>query len=231
MDERVVIERRFNGPRDFGNGGYVAGVLAGFLEGPVEATLRKPIPLETPFRLARAGDGVELRHGGALVAEARPASLELEAPRPPAFEDARAAAAGYLGWGIEDYAHCFVCGTKRPASDGLRVFAARLGDDGLVAGAWAPGAAWADESGYIKSAFLWSALDCPGSYALMGDAYRPMALGRMTARIEARPRPGERLVVVGWPLPREGRKQFSGTALFAEGGRLLALGRATWFDL
>ena len=53
-------------------------------------------------------------------------------------------------------------------------------------------------------------------------------LGRLAARLVSPVRPGERCVVVGWPLGEDGRKLYSGTALYGEGGALKAFARATW---
>ena len=36
----VTIDPRFNGPPDSGHGGYVSGVVAGFLQGPARVRLR-----------------------------------------------------------------------------------------------------------------------------------------------------------------------------------------------
>ena len=56
----------------------------------------------------------------------------------------------------------------------------------------------------------------------------PILLGRMSARIEARPRPGERCVVTAWPTGRDGRKRMAEAALHDEEGKLLAVARTTW---
>lgn len=60
---------------------------------------------------------------------------------------------------------------------------------------------------------------------------RPVVLGRMAARL-LRPIPvGADCVAAGWPLGREGRKLFSGTALFGPDGVLYGFGRQTWIVL
>src|SRR5882757_4723973 len=62
LDNTIIIEPRFNGPRLSGNGGYVGGVMAGkFTErfggdGTVEITLRAPIPIDRALQVAREGD-------------------------------------------------------------------------------------------------------------------------------------------------------------------------------
>ena len=49
MAETVIVPARFNGPLANGNGGYSAGITAAMLDGPVEATLRRPVPLDRPL--------------------------------------------------------------------------------------------------------------------------------------------------------------------------------------
>src|SRR5690242_5969305 len=77
MDDTLIIDARFNGPRLSGNGGYVGGVMAGrFTEtfggdGAVEITLRAPIPIDSRLQVVRDGDALMLRDGDALICEAR----------------------------------------------------------------------------------------------------------------------------------------------------------------
>jgi hypothetical protein len=52
----------------------------------------------------------------------------------------------------------------------------------------------------------------------------------MAAEVREVPRPGERCVVVAWPLGRDGRKGFAGTSVFRD-GELLARARQTWIAL
>ena len=60
---------------------------------------------------------------------------------------------------------------------------------------------------------------------------RPALTGRMTAKVLDAPRVGERCAVVGWRIGAEGRKLYSGTALYTESGRLCAIGHCTWIVL
>ncbi len=53
-------------------------------------------------------------------------------------------------------------------------------------------------------------------------------LGRMAAKLIAPVQPSERCVVIGWPLGEDGRKLYSGTALFSADGELCSVARATW---
>jgi hypothetical protein len=224
MSDQIVIERRFRGPSGSGNGGYTCGRVAAFASGPAEVTLRLPPPLDRPLAVEHEGVVVRVLDGGSVVAEGKPASVELDVPDPPSFEQAGAAA---LPEGDLDspFPECFVCGAHRSAGDGLRIFAGPLGE-GMVAATWVPA------ESHEAPEFVWAALDCPGAYAGgFGVGERgTLVLGRFAARVDAVPCAGERCVVVGWPLGEEGRKVYAGTALYGEGGRLLGIARATWIQ-
>ena len=214
----IVIARRFRGPAESANGGYACGRLAAFVDGPAEVTLRLPPPLERPLRVEREDGRVLLLDADALVAEARPAEVEVEPPEPPSFEEARGAELP-RGDETSPFPECFVCGRER--GDGLRIFPGAW--NGGVAATWTPGA------DPCAPELVWAALDCPGAYAAMGGTVRgEPVLGRLAARVDALPHPGERCVVIGWPLGHDGRKLFPGTALFGEDGRVLGVARATW---
>jgi hypothetical protein len=214
----LVIDRKFRGPTESANGGYTCGLLASFLHGPAEVTLRLPPPLERPLEVATEGV-VELRDGASVVAEAVSAELEVELPEPISFAQAAAAA---LPEGDKEsvFPECFVCGWTR--EDGLRIYAGPVDDSELVASTWVP------REDAISSEFVWAALDCPGAYAVhFGQRGNPV-LGRLTARVEHLPHPGERCVVMAWPLGEDGRKLYAGTAVFGQDGRVLGSARATW---
>jgi hypothetical protein len=214
----LVIDRKFRGPAESANGGYTCGLLASFLHGPAEVTLRLPPPLERPLEVATEG-AIELRDGDAVVAEAAPAELELEMPPPISFEEAVAAE---LPDGDREsvFPECFVCGWAR--EDGLRIYAGPVGGSELVAATWIP------TEDVIAPEFVWSALDCPGAYAVHFGQRGDPVLGRLTGRVEHLPHPGEPCVVIGWPLGEDGRKLYAGTAAFGQDGRALGVARATW---
>ena len=52
--------------------------------------------------------------------------------------------------------------------------------------------------------------------------------GRLAARIDRLPEPGEPHVVLAWPLGEEGRKLYAGTALLTAEGEARARARAVW---
>jgi hypothetical protein len=214
----LVIERKFRGPAGSANGGYTCGLLASFMHGPAEVTLRLPPPLERPLRVVTDG-ALELRDGDAVVAEAVSADLDVDVPDPISFEEAAAAELQH-GDRESAFPECFVCGWSR--EDGMRIYAGRVEGRDLVAATWVP------REDAISSEFVWAALDCPGAYAVEFGRRGNPVLGRLAARIEHLPHPGERCVVIGWPLGEEGRKLYAGTAVFGEDGRMLGSARATW---
>ena len=226
MSESILIARRFRGPAESANGGYTCGVVAGLVDGDAaEVTLRLPPPLDTPLAVERDGAHVQVLHGDAVVAVARPAEPELAPPAPPpSFAEAERLAAALGGDEEHPFPGCFVCGPGRTPGDALRLQPAPAGDGRVVA-------PWRVEDGFAETRFVWAALDCPGGWAVTPDASRGISvLGRLTARVHEAPRPGDECVVVGWPLGDEGRKRFAGTAVF-RGGELLALARAVWFEV
>ncbi len=93
MREQIVIERRFRGPPKTANGGYVCGIVAGFLGKPAEVTLRRPPPIGRPLQVERLdGGGIALRDGETVIAEGIPATVEIDIPDPVSFDDATLAA-------------------------------------------------------------------------------------------------------------------------------------------
>jgi hypothetical protein len=88
---------------------------------------------------------------------------------------------------------------------------------------------FAASDGTLPSEIVWTALDCPRQMAWLALGGRSGGLlGRMTARIVKPARAGERNVVIGWTMGSEGRKFYSGTALFDAHGTLCAYAQATW---
>jgi hypothetical protein len=215
----ITFAHRFRGPLTSANGGYACGRLAAFVDAPeVEVTLRLPPPLERPLTVERDGDTARLLDGGALVAEARPASLDIEAPAPVSVELADAAREHHVRDWTPDFRECYVCGVR---DDGLEI---RVG---LVAGREPLHASplVLEES---APEIVWAAIDCPGAFAVAGEGRGDVVLGRMAARVDRVPAAGKQCVVTSWPITVDGRKHFAGTALFAADGELLALARQTW---
>lgn len=217
----LTIDARYLGPPGSANGGYTAGRLAAWQEGPAVVTLRQPPPLDVPMAVVAVGGGFELRRGEVLVAQVGPVELDGDPVPPVAWERAARAEASYAGLVDHPFPGCFVCGTAPPADEGMYLRPGPVGP-GLVATTWRPTAA--------ASELVWAALDCPGGWAVDLPG-RPMVLGRIAARVDELPEPGERCVVVGQALGDERRKTFTATAAYGADGRLLGQARATWISV
>lgn len=198
-------------------------------------------PLDKQLDVVATDDGSwELRDGATVVATGRPAGLELTRLEKASFDEASAAE---LLTPVKPHEHplptCFVCGPARAQGDGLRIFAGPLvrqsgNASAVFAATWTPERTLTAEDGLVAPEFLWSALDCPTGYASSHDRESgsfdrtPILLGRMSAQIESRPRPGERCVITAWEAGRDGRKRVAEAAAHDEAGTLLAVARATW---
>lgn len=231
-EQTILIDRRFRGPPDSGNGGYVAGLLAKALGGSdVEVTLRAPPPLDIPLRLISNDLGAELLSGEALIGSAVRTGVKLEVPPPPSVSQAGQAAARFSGFKTHIFPGCFVCGPERETGDGLRIFAGPTGlEDGQVAGIWTPDSSLADDGWQLAIEHVWAALDCPGYFAVREQA-GVAVLGRIAARIDRIPKIGEAVIVSGWGIESGGRKHRAGTALHDRDGQTLAKAITTWVTI
>jgi hypothetical protein len=230
----VVVPHRFRGPNTSGNGGYSAGAVAAALGrplGPAEVTLRLPPPLDVELPVVADSDGVRVEHGDAVVAVARPASVDLEVPDPVGFAAAERASRD-CPWLVDHpYPQCFVCGTDRP--DGLRIFPGPVAGRRVAAAPWVPDATVCSGDGTVLPAVVWASVDCPSlfGYGCFAEWPALMLLGRFAARIDRLPRQGEPCVAMGWALGHEGRKYDTAAALHSADGELLAASRARWITL
>lgn len=228
----IHIPTRFRGPTTSGNGGYSAGCLAALLpagEHPaVEITLRAPPPLDRDLEV-HPGERWRVMDGDTLVLEGRRVPLELDVPERVDPHEAQARTAFAPNLDQHAFPECFVCGPARSEGDGLRLFAGRRSTDEAVAAPWTVDPSWF-EDGAVPTPVLWAALDCPGWFGA-GTRDEVAMLGRITARLDGSPTPGERCVALGWSLGRDGRKIFAGTALLGEDGRTLGVARQTWISL
>ena len=230
--EIFEIAERFCGPPRSGNGGYVCGRIAKHMQGTVAVRLKVPPPLNAELRLESSDEEARLFHETTLIGEAKRSQLELQPLLSPSYEEAEQSAQRFLGFRTHPFPGCFVCGPERKLTDGLCIFPGAVNGSSTIAGPWEPDASLADDSGNIKSEFLWSALDCTGAFAVMPlREGTSIVLGELCATIVTPLTPGERCVVMGWPLGAEGRKRLAGTAVYAASGRLVAKARAVWIEV
>jgi hypothetical protein len=234
VPETVTIPGRFNGPPASANGGYTCGLVAGLVgTEEVSVSLRLPPPVETPLRVVRDGDGVELRDDDALVAEGAPAQLLLDVPDAISPDEAGAASRAWRDRWCDPHPFptCFVCGPAREPGDGMRVFPGELGD-GMFAADWTPDESLDDGTGHVRPECVWAALDCPTSAPVANFATGPaMVLARLTARLGCSVNVGEPHAILAWPLAVDGRKRTAACALFDSAGRLMCASQALWIEL
>jgi hypothetical protein len=229
MIEEIVIDRRFRGPPNSGNGGYSCGLLGDRFEGVATVTLRRPPPLDMPLQLVQEDGQVRLLDGDVLIGEAVVDTLDIDVPVPPGRDEARTASLAYAGFQAHPFPDCFVCGPDRGVGDGLRIFPGPVVGTSVVSAPWEPDRSLDGGSGVVHPRHVWAALDCPSYFALPGA---PLALlGRLTARIDRLPEIDEPLVVIGWPIGSDGRKHFAGSALADGSCNIVAQAAATWVEI
>ncbi len=245
----LTIDRRFNGPANSGNGGYVCGRLAAhLLPAPrvARVRLRVPPPLGRVMQIEVGEDSALLRDAsedatGTIVAEARAlhpldpvvTTFATDLPPTPTFAEATVAARDFRGFHSHPYPGCFVCGPARANGGGLRILAGALPGSADVAAPWIPDASLAapGDPAHVAPEFVWAALDCPGGFSFPLPSDRAILLGELAVERLGEVRIGERCVVVGTELGADGRKHFVRTVLFGEDGTCRGVGRATWFEV
>ncbi len=234
----LTIPSRFCGPPGSGNGGYVCGRVAAYLDGQVTVTLRRPAPLATPMTVQRDGDGsVRVHHGQTLMAEAVSSSagpvLEIPGPVWPAEAHAAAGRARYYSDPV--FPACFVCGTDRQLGDGLRILPGPVAGRPLWAAPWSPDPSVTDADGRVRPEVVWAALDCPSGIAAAEAAGlaqdTAILLGQMTASLAVLPAGGDQCRVIAWPGGRDGRKLTAGSALLGPAGQVLATASTVWLTV
>lgn len=247
----LTIPATYSGPPDSGNGGFTAGSLAhallaraagtsgahvdeAELGAAVEVTLRAPAPLERPLAVDVADDGSTARlvDGEVLVAEARRLDdLDVTVPSTVPFDDAvRLQPESRMLRGVDEhpFPSCFVCSPVRHDADALRLFPVRApGTDVFVA----PFV----RDDVVTYPLTWAALDCPSSFPMYLDEDPfdgPIVLGRIAARVDARPHSQHAYVVHSWREAVDGRKLHTASAIVDdEHGTPIAVARATWVRL
>ena len=231
----VIIAERFCGPSDSANGGYTCGLIASFIEGPAQVTLRKPPPLDRPLTVQLSPDSkVGLLDRDELIAEGVAAAVDHEVPAPLTLLEARLGAERYE-WarpGDHPYPNCFVCGPSRSERDGMRIFPGPVSGRDLYGAPWRPDDSLIDLRGQVRPEFVWAALDCPSG--LVTNTFKPagrILLGRLAVDLlRAVPGDGE-YALASWTIGRSARKMSTGSALFSAEGELHAVARAVWIEV
>jgi len=186
--------------------------------------------MEVPLDLERTHTGGVLRHAGKVVIEASPTTIAVTPPAPIGVQAATEAMAGSPALDPRHpFPTCFVCGPRRAAHDGLRIFPAPI-NDGMFVASWLPDAEFGHSDGLLRQEFLWSAMDCPTGFAAGFPTAGKLVTGRLAVQQLKSIRTEKSCVLMAWPLGVEGRKHFSAACLY-QGGELCAAGKATWIRI
>ncbi len=229
MTFSLQVAKRFKGPPNSGNGGYTAGLIAAKLNFIPEVTLRQPPPLEQPMQLNVQADSAVLMHQDNLIAEAKVTDFQITIPPVITHAEAVAAMQAPKTYDAVLIPSCFVCGSVRMRGDGLAIYPGNVGPQ-KVAAPWMPYENLGNEFGNVKTEFIWSALDCPGAWAIQDDSQFYL-LGRMAAK-EVHPiKINATYIIMGWVLGSEGRKTWTGTAIYDKAGKVCAFAKATWISV
>ena len=250
IKNKVTLSKRFCGPPESANGGYTGGLLArqlirGGMPENAEMTLRLKAAIPLDLELSIDGnltDGLSLMSNDLSLATlaAGGDSLEGFIPQLPDYSHLISVApelkACCSGFDSHPFQTCFVCGPKRQEGDGLCLYPGPLpGDEnGLVLADWTPDQSLA-EQGQVGIEFIWAALDCPGAFAILEKPENarlvPMVLAQISTKIQRRPKAGEQLALVAWPVSNEGRKAYAGTALIDADNQCIAISKQLWISL
>ncbi|MBR7834890.1 hypothetical protein KDL01_16575 [Actinospica durhamensis] len=229
----VVVERRFNGPPESAQGGYVCGLFADAARAwlgpePVVVTLHEPPPLGVAMRAQASGARVHFWDRERLVASAARGRGAIAAPEFVAPSALAVAERAYVTVERHPFASCFVCGPGR--GDGLGLAPGEL-SPGVTGCRWTPDASLAARPGEpVPVEFAWAALDCPGGWTV-DLAAAPMVLNRFCAEVLEVPVVGAEYVVVGRRDAYDGHALKTTTALYRGDGVLSAKASATWVRL
>lgn len=225
----ISIAKCFCGPPASANGGYFVGRVGNLSAQMLTVRLIQPPPLETELEITELPEGlIELRQGENLIAQGRPAQLDLIPPAPPSYLEAVDASRHYYGFHQHAFPTCFVCGPARPRGDGLRIFAGPVAQREIVAAPWTPDAFLDRGDGKVKPEFMTAALDCPGYAAVTRGPL--MLLGELTAHVDRCVHIDEPCTVLAWRIASSGRRHIAGSAVFDEDGELCARARAVWIE-
>jgi hypothetical protein len=166
-----------------------------------------------------------------LVAEVKPSVIDVKVPSCSDTASVARAVERFNEFKKDDFHKCFACGFGREEGDGLRLLTGPVDGIDVVATQWIPHECFAGPDGLIPQRILWSALDCPGGWSIVRDSGVIMLLGRFTAKVDGDLKAGTPCTIIEWPIGREGRKAFAGTAIYDEHGKVRGRAKAVWIDI
>jgi hypothetical protein len=228
MTETIVVESRFCGVAGMGQGGYLAGLVAGRRSGPYQIDFRNPIPLDSDMIPETTPRGLRLVHDGKPIVEARPGEPVSRDPGFVSHDEAEQARLRAEENSLEIVSSCFSCGTR---PDTLRVHAGPVGD-GRFATPYVP-PAWVAPDGVVEPSFVWAPLDCAAGWCLSWEPPRPRAVtGMLTLEILSDIHPlGDYVIVADSDGPWRTRTRRAWSAMYTTDGELVARSESLWVAL
>jgi hypothetical protein len=210
-------------------------MLASFLPGACECTLRKPIPLERDLTTKAEEDSAQLLDGDEVVIHAVRTKIDVPQEGPIAFDEAERIAENSPAFQNHPFPTCFTCGPERAQGDGLRIFPGPSphdhGKPSLFAAPWIPDSSLANGGNAVRPEFVWAAMDCPTGFAAGFPWQGTLVTGRLAVEQVLPVYPQRPYVITSWPGGSEGRKFHAAAALHGPDGELCARARATWIKL
>ncbi|WP_040808166.1 hypothetical protein [Nocardia concava] len=233
--EALTLPEHIHGYPDIVFGGYIAGLLAPHADAEtVRVDFRSPVMVGTPFQLSRpeSGRAAFTSLDDTVLVEASTATLTIDPIPTPSWSEAKEAVETRLSYPGRTITDCYGCGEACEPGRGLRLFPWRIPGREVMAAAWTPDTALADENGELPPEIVWAALDCPGGLA--GFIFSGMGRGTFTAALTATQTApilaGADYISHAWVLHRDGRKHTVGVALSTPDGDLCALAEALWIE-
>tara|TARA_B100001939_G_scaffold345686_1_gene362828 strand:- start:23100 stop:23822 length:723 start_codon:yes stop_codon:yes gene_type:complete len=239
MIQRITIDKRFQGPPFGANGGYCIGLALQALgqEYPMaaEVSLYKPIPMDVPLSLSRQDGMSRLHQDDTLLVEGKPYDLDAvlkDIPPGVTYEEALAAEKACVFPGYNPFRDCYVCGDRRDPRDAPHLMSGPVAGrkDGLLACVWRPSLYLADEGETVSTLQMAAVLDCPSAWAIFEPGEKAL-IGRQHLALLKEVTVAQDYIVTSWPIRRDGRKLFSGAAIFDHNGDLLGAAKSTWIRI
>lgn len=222
------IENRFRGLAGRGQGGYTAGLLAGFAGGPTTVALLAPPPLEVDMEIETVERGLELRHEDQVIAKAERDTRPMRDLAPVHLIAAENATRRFPGSFHHDASGCFSCGTE-PGTFGVHVGPTE--PRGTYATPWTP-PAWTAPNGYVEEPFVWTASDCAAGWRAGNEPEPRLAVTAWIRTEVIEPLlPEVTYIVASWSDPWDGRKCLAGAHVFGQDGTVVARSESFWISV
>jgi hypothetical protein len=239
--ETIEISDKYCGPPMSGNGGYIAGITANKIRNSAAVVkIKAPAPLNKSLIYSLNSNNNEInllsKDSKEVIAAAMEDSdfyMNLPELGQLSLDEIENPSEEYLGFRKHPFPTCFVCGPKRLPKDGMRIFSAKISDQfgfsHLHGAFWNPWKDLATADGKIRNEIIWSALDCPGGFAVSYVEPCMIVLVKLRARILESIFTEVPYAILSWEMGRNRRQRIAGTAIYRISDRkCVAYSEALW---